>query len=339
MSVNIIIKKGISAFNSGCGLFYMLEHYRLADKAFVLMYHRVLSRDSSHDIYVQPGMFVTDKTFDRHISFLREKYQILSLEKLIEKKSQNENLSGCCAITFDDGWRDNYTDAFPVLKKYQVPVTIFLATAFIGTNSLFWPEEICWHLEQHSLVDATANKSFPVLKFYNEIEKYASDNRDMFLNKVIEYLKVYSPDERNAVLEYFRGMGTLQQDFTRQMLSWEEADEMRKSGLIEFGAHTARHEILDQLPISKVRTEISQSKKDIEQRLGVTVTTFAYPNGNYNEDVVKILDEGDFVGAVTTRKGFMGKHTPMMEIPRIGVHEDISCTIPMFQGRILMEKF
>jgi len=69
------------------------------------------------------------------------------------------------------------------------------------------------------------------------------------------------------------------------------------------------------------------------------VTTFAYPNGNYDENVQHVLQECVFAGAVTTKKGFLGRDTPLMEIPRIGIHEDISNTIPMFRARILLEKF
>lgn len=339
MTVGIIIKKGLSVFLSRCGLFSALGHYRLADKAFVLMYHRVLCQDSSLDTYVQPGMYVTSKSFDSQVSFLKKNYQILLLEELIEKINRNEKISGCCAITFDDGWRDNYTDAFPILKKHNAPATIFLATALIGTNKLFWPEEICWHLDRHPLTrDAGATGASRVPTFLNEIGKYSSHNRELYLNNVIEILKRYSPDKRNKVLDSFRERSKRPYP-SRQMLNWEEAREMIKSGLITFGAHTARHEILDQLSISEARTEISQSKNDIEQKLGVKVRTFAYPNGNSNESIQNILKEYDFVGAVTTRKGFLSRNMPLLEISRIGIHEDICNTVPLFRGRILLETF
>jgi hypothetical protein len=73
--------------------------------------------------------------------------------------------------------------------------------------------------------------------------------------------------------------------------------------------------------------------------VGGKIKTFAYPNGNYNENVMKVLRDCNFECAVTTRKGFLGPETPLMEIPRIGIHEDISNTVPMFRGRILLEIF
>jgi len=339
MTTGIAIKKGISALMSACGLFSILESYRVADRAFILMYHRVLRHVDPHGINVQPGMYVTSRTFERQISFLASTHQILPLEELIGKANRNESMGGCCAITFDDGWRDNYTEAFPLLEKYRVPATVFLATSFIGTNRLFWPEEICWLLEhQHTLKNKPVDDPVAVQIFKREIKEYRSETRDKFLDNIITSMKRRSPVERNQVLDYYRKCST-GSDISRQMLNWEEVDEMQSSGLITFGAHTVKHELLDQLPLSDVRTEIFQSKTDIEQKLGVNVTTFSYPNGNYTEDIVKMLNEFDFAGAVTTRKGFLGHQTPRMEIPRIAIHEDISGTIPMLQGRILLETF
>jgi peptidoglycan/xylan/chitin deacetylase (PgdA/CDA1 family) len=335
----ILLKKWISAFLSDSGLLSVFSYFHLKNSAFVLVYHRVLCPDNSPDIYVQPGMYVSDKSFESQVAFLKKKYQIIFLDEMIEKIKNNDKLGGFCSITFDDGWVDNYTNAFPILKKFQACATIYLATDYIGAQKLFWPEEICLHLERECLTREKIPINFPhVLMFYNDIKKHISLKKDSYLNKVIEVMKGYLPYERNNILEYFREMG----DFSyhsSQMLSWEEVDEMKKSGLIKFGAHTAGHEILDQLPISVARDEILKSKKAIEQKLGVKVTSFAYPNGNYNENIKKVLQENDFSGAVTNQKGYLIRGTSLMEIPRISIHEDISNTVPMFIGRILLEKF
>jgi len=335
-SAKMTIRKYLTSFLYGCGAFAALDKRRMYGNALVLMYHRIIDPNDPHGIYAQPGMYVTPNSFDRQISFLKSKFRILLLEELVDKIKRNEMVGGCCAITFDDGWLDNHTNAFPILKKYQAPATIFLATDFIGTNRLFWPEEICCYF-QHNPAGRHAIDASPsqVLKFLREIEGFGSENRDFFLDSIIGVLKEYSPVERKTILKYFQRMYKFQ-DMPRQMLSWEEASEMSESGLIAFGAHTAGHEILDQLPISEAKDEIIRSKEDIECRLGVKVTTFAYPNGNYSDNIQKLLWECGFVGAVTTKRGFLTNDAPLMEIPRIGIHEDISDTIPKFWGRILL---
>ena len=339
MTTNIIIKRTLCAFLSASGIFAALGRHRLQRRAFVLMYHRVVDPLDQQELHTQPGMYVTHSSFERQMLFLKKKYRILFLEELIDCIKRNENIGGCCAITFDDGWRDNYVHAFKILQKHHVPATVFLATAYVGTKRIFWPEELSHYIEEplkgHNLL---LNSSSPVFRFQREIEKHAGAEKAVFLNNAIEILKGYSPGERTTVLEYYRGMSTTR-ELPRQMLSWQEVEEMSMSGVVTFGAHTTEHEILDQLPLSKATRAISQSKDVIEHKTGSDVGMFAYPNGNYNEDILKTVRECGFIGAVTTKKGFLKQDTPLLEIPRIGIHEDISTTTPLFWGRILMERF
>jgi len=303
------------------------------------MYHRVLSPEELQDEYVQPGMYVSLRTFEKQIAYLKTNYRILFLEDLFEDVNRKENTEGCCAITFDDGWRDNRINAFPILKKYKAPATIFLTTGFVGTGRIFWPEEICSLLQLHPLKRHILHTlSPPVSRFHVELEKNPQNGHDGLLDKAVEVLKGFSPGERNAVLEYYRGLGN-PGEVSSQMLSWEDVTEMAKSGLVRFGAHTVGHEILDQVPPEIARSEISQSKEEIEGRLATRVAAFAYPNGNLNRDISEAVKDCGFDCAVTTRKGYLAKDTPPFEVPRIGMHEDVSSTIAMFRSRIIFRNF
>ena len=315
------------------------EQHTLSGKAFILMYHRVLNSVNSQNTYVQPGMFVTTASFEKQIIFLTDRFEVVFFEDLVEKVLNGGNIGGLCAITFDDGWRDNYTEAFHILKKYRIPATIFLATGFVGTDRMFWPEEICYYLERN-MIDKPASDSTPpsYIRFSKEISSHNKCLREAFFERSIEILKGYSPGDREQILGCFRDM-LKNEPFSRQMLSWDEAREMYSSGLVRFGAHTVNHEILDQVPLQKARDEITKSRTDIEQHIGGKVSTFAYPNGNYTESLRNILTENGFNAAVTTRKGFLGRGIPLMEVPRIAIHEDVSSTIPMFRSRILLRKF
>jgi peptidoglycan/xylan/chitin deacetylase (PgdA/CDA1 family) len=336
---NILLKSIISNVFSLTGIFAAIEQHCLNNKAFILMYHRVLKQVDLQRRQVQPGMFVSTNSFVNHIAFLKDRFEVVFLEDLVEKFLNEEDIGGLCAVTFDDGWRDNFTNAFPVLEKYCVPATIFLATGLVGTDRMFWPEELCYYLKRNK-VGKSAFDSAPssYIRFSEEISRYHQCIRETFFDRSIEILKGYSPGDREEVLGYFRGI--LKADpISRQMLSWDEAREMLSSGLVRFGAHTVNHEILDQIPLQKARDEISKSRADIENNLGGRVSTFAYPNGNYTESIRKILTESGFNAAVTTRKGFLAHGIPLMEIPRIAIHEDVSNTIPMFRSRILLRKF
>ena len=114
---------------------------------------------------------------------------------------------------------------------------------------------------------------------------------------------------------------------------------MQKNGLVSLGAHTVDHIYLDQVEPETARLEISSSKQIIEDRLGVPVTLFAYPNGNYNPLIIGMLEQSGFLGAVTTKRGYVDKNTPLMEMPRISMHDDVSKTIPLFFSRLLFRFF
>jgi peptidoglycan/xylan/chitin deacetylase (PgdA/CDA1 family) len=339
MKAGIALKKGVAAFLSLSGIHSLMECFCISNKAPILMYHRVLA--ASHDLpyFVHPGMFVTPVTFEKHIVYLKKRFNIVFLEDLVNKIVNKENIDGCCTITFDDGWLDNYTDAFPLLCKYQVPATIFLTTGFIGTNKLFWPEEICYYLDQF-LVKKPTHMSTPTSfkQFTEEMGRYSHCDREAFFDRAVEKLKGKVPDEREEILNCFRSIYSTS-PFSRQMLSWDEAREMLVSGLVRFGAHTDNHVILDQVTDTTINEEITLSRDKIQKQLGVRVKTFAYPNGNYNEAIHKKLVLNGFAAAVTTHKGYFGPETSLLEIPRIGIHDDVSNTIPMFRSRILLQKF
>lgn len=339
MKGKMILKRMVSDLLSFSGILSLAERFSCSGKAFVLMYHRILPSAADQTYFVQPGMFVKASSFEKHVEFLKDRFKVVFLEDLIEMILKGDELDGYCAITLDDGWRDNYSAAFPVLKKYRVPASIFLATGFIGTSKMFWPEEMCCYLARY-ISGKQASKYTPpaLIRFNKEIGRYAQDREDVFFDSAIETLKKFSSGEREEILDYFRGLfGT--GPIPRQMLNWDEAQEMLSSGLVRFGSHTVNHEMLDQSPLEKARDEITKSSEEIECHLGGKVSTFAYPNGNYTENIQNILAEKGFNAAVTTRKGFLERGTPLMEIPRIGVHEDVSNTIPMFRSRIFFRMF
>lgn len=339
MGVKIAIKRKLSGLFAGTGIHGMLERFRFSDRAFVLMYHRVLDSADRQPCPVQPGMYVTTDTFRDQIRFLKDRFEIVFFDELVLKVLKGEKTGGFCAITLDDGWRDNYTNAFPVLGSCRAPATIYLATGYVGTDRIFWPEELGYYLDQGAAYGSAAGGApEPVVRFIGEIGGHRKCGRDLFLDRCIEILKKSSPAERDVVLEYFRdtaGFGPV----PRQMLSWDEAREMLDSGWVRFGAHTVNHEILDRLPPAQAEAEISESRTEIERRLGCRVGSFAYPNGNRSGSIVKCVADSGFIAAVTTDKGFLDRGTKLMEVPRIAVHEDVSSTIPMFRSRILFGKF
>ena len=108
---------------------HFLSH--VTGKVVILMYHRVIPPDEVASTYVQPGTYVTPDTFERHLQFLAAHFELLTFPELLAKWDAGgwNPASRYCAVTFDDGWIDNYRYGYPLLRRTGVPATIFLPTA------------------------------------------------------------------------------------------------------------------------------------------------------------------------------------------------------------------
>lgn len=312
---------------------------KLNGRAFVLMYHRVVTAKESMDVPVQPGMYVSRETFERHLVFLSRSFKVVHLSELLELLLMGRNLSGYCAITFDDGWLDNYVHAYPLLERYHVPACIFLATGFIGSNRMFWPDMVATYLyAARTKADMTRRAKDLVGDIRLERGLRETNLCETISDRAIEFIKKLSEEERCAILEKVE-QNIFGNNRIRFCFNWEEAKEMYESGLVSFGAHTVNHVLLDHADMQRVQREIEESKASIRENLGVETTLFSYPNGNYSQSIIDILRNNGFTGAVTTKKGYLGTDTSPYETPRISIHNDVSADISRFKARIAVSHF
>jgi hypothetical protein len=110
-------------------------------RLYILMYHRVDTR--SYPFFED---VVYPKDFEMQVCFLKKNYHIVDISQLDSIESCQTNDKDCIALTFDDGYRDVFNQAFPILKKYNVPATVFLATGYIDTHKLLWYDRLSWIL-------------------------------------------------------------------------------------------------------------------------------------------------------------------------------------------------
>jgi peptidoglycan/xylan/chitin deacetylase (PgdA/CDA1 family) len=335
------IKRFCAQAASTLGLLEHLSRLRLQHQAFILMYHRVVKNAETTQTFIQPGMYVHCNTFQQHLQYLRRRFSVIGLSELAERLESGKRVGGCCAITFDDGWLDNYTNAFPVLQKLGMPATIFLATDYIGSHRLFWPETVSYYL-RHPDFYARASKHPALMRLVlatAEQKGRRKKSATAFVDDAIAQLKKLAPSTRQGVIHLLQSMlGPVPTD-ERLLLDWEQVRKMHSSGIVDFGSHTAGHVILSQVPLDHARDEILKSRIAIENQIGTRPSFFAYPNGNYTRALVSELKSQRFVGAVTTRRGWVEAGTPMHEMSRIGMHEDVGCTLPLFRTRLLIDQF
>jgi peptidoglycan/xylan/chitin deacetylase (PgdA/CDA1 family) len=279
----------------------------------IIAYHRV----SEVDDYPWSLTPVTPKEFEQEIRYLSHKYHIISLDDLVTYSDKLKTLPPKTAVvTFDDGYKDTYRNAYPILKKYRIPATVFLTTGHIGTGKLFWWDKVgyvIWKTESNTI-------DLGELGIHH---LNSASSRLQMSNTVITTLKQFSIKKRDELINGMvvsNGVDIPPNLGEKLILSWDEIKEMSKNG-ISFGAHTVSHPILSRLSLEAASKEILDSKKHIEKELGQEVTTFCYPNGepgDFSGDIEGILKSNGFKCAITlSPAAFVSPTSRIYELPRI----------------------
>jgi peptidoglycan/xylan/chitin deacetylase (PgdA/CDA1 family) len=304
----------------------------------ILMYHRILPKLDQRAQLEEPGMMVAPETFRMHMSLIKQHFDVLSLSEWIKRKHSGQALPArCCAITFDDGWADNYEFAYPVLQEFNLPATIFLVSEMVGKNQLFWPERLARMLTDIALTcpEQWNHPSLAWIKNMTLSYGFTTAPPDQEqLSEIIDQVKKFQDNEIHAHIDTVEKDLRLNDKPLPSLLSWEQVAEMSASGLIEAGSHTSRHIRLKAgLDEETVKQEIIQSQSQIEEQLGKSVDIFCYPNGDYSPRAVELVKQ-NYQCAVTTSKGWNTVHTDEHLLHRIGLHEDISADKTAFFARL-----
>jgi peptidoglycan/xylan/chitin deacetylase (PgdA/CDA1 family) len=259
----------------------------------ILIYHRVVTH---HDSLSIPGVDV--KTFEQQMAHISKNFNVLTVEDIVACVDAGKSIPmNALAVTFDDGYRDNYVNAFPILRKYRVPATIYLTVDCIGTKKPLWFDQV-FHAIKHTQI-----KTF---HFRGTGEKLGLNGENEKQNSslaILAFMKRLDPEARDREIESLHSQLKVVPEFTSDsMLNWGEIQEMLDWGM-RFGAHTLSHTILTRIPWMRARRELFQAKKIIEERIGQEVLTFAYPNGtleDFNQSTMELVREAGYRAALTT---------------------------------------
>lgn len=329
---------------------YYLSHHSLIHfkgKIIILMYHRVVSDRELDDYFIQPGMYVNHNVFEKQIKFLKKNFTILSFEEFLQHKKGNRlnPKDRYCIITFDDGWLDNYIYAYPILKDHQVYATIFLPTDFIGTKRWFWPDQISFILKQYydtSIPKERKDRMMSVLSRY-------INRKDLLTAEKIHILGDEEKEEIDLVVEKFKDLPEkdtyeiisemsevlgVKIPNSKAVVDWAMIHEMSLNG-ISFGSHSCSHSILTKLKAHEVKKELHESMRVLKGKKINYVNVFAYPNGNNNDEIQKLINESGYAAAVTTTFGAEGIYLKnLYGLKRINIHNDITTNLPLFNFHI-----
>jgi peptidoglycan/xylan/chitin deacetylase (PgdA/CDA1 family) len=276
----------------------------------ILTYHRV---NDEADLYF-PG--TPTAVFAQQIDYLRRCYQIVDLHQILAGGPIPER---AVCLSFDDGYLDNFTHAFPVLKSRRVPATVFLATGFIGTGRVIWHDEVfhAFRTNRKVLLD------WPGTAFHN-LPLTSVTDRIQTMEGFLEFIRSLDPSDRDAtiaILQERLAVGPLTGNGKRLMMNWDEAREMSRQG-ISFGAHTVNHTLLSTVSGQDLYEELEGSRSALQENLGLVPRIFAYPNGrleDFGPDSVELLHALGFRAAVTTVPGVNNAASDLFRLSRINI--------------------
>jgi len=326
------------------GILNVYKKIKLRNKAVVLMYHRVLPHEIKTRSFSHDGIIVDKTTFEKHIHFLKSNFKVLSLKEFrlgIENKTPFKSCS--CLITFDDGWRDNYTWAFPVLGRYELPAVIFLSANYIESTDQFWQErlsellfDVCRLSREQPDISA---KYYIVLDKYNfnKVLTLSGEELRSAIHEITGQCKKYSYDYIEKMISELSAAANAiisKKENHDTFMNWNQIKQMANAG-ITFGSHTVSHKILTKLSAEEAQKEIAESKKNIEDNLKDAVIAFSYPNGNYNKDIIELVKSHGYAVAFSTENGHVSAADDPFTVKRINIHNDVTKNIPMFLSTIL----
>ena len=291
-------------------------------KIRILMYHGV-GRQQTDFRLDDPCLVTSTENFEKQVKFLSKSYNIISLADFANHiKKKIPFLPHSLIITFDDGLKNNFINAFPILQKYNATATIFLMSGYMGTSKITWYEKISYFINKISLAEFVEEfkRKFPDYGIL--MQKINQNDQLMFIVSMFKY-KI-DDKERNSFIQglFSKFKITIDQEKLKDIfLSWEEIRKMDEAGIM-FGSHTSTHPVLSMLNYENASREIVESKKIIEAELDKNINLFAYPYGDkdsFNSNIKEILINNNYSCAVSTIEGFNNPNSDLFELKRICV--------------------
>lgn len=283
----------IARMCAGAGLTRILECMPKRRVLMILNYHRI--GNAAETPYDSGTFSATADEFDGQIAYLKRHFHMATLDEVLAMVRGEMTLDAAVLITFDDGYLDNYTLAFPILSSHRVQGVFFLPTSFVGTGRLPWWDAIAYTVK-HSR-RRVIRLAYPAPATF-DLQQEGVGNAIM---RVLWLFK--QPSMRDAVR--FRAEleaacdASCPEDTERCFLNWDEARQMMGAGMA-FGSHTHTHPILAKLSREQQQDEVSRSRAILERELGTRIDVLAYPVGaphTFSTDTVHALTHTGYQAA------------------------------------------
>jgi peptidoglycan/xylan/chitin deacetylase (PgdA/CDA1 family) len=308
----------------------------------VLVYHRV-----SRAVADPQLLSVTPEHFAEQLDFLSRRFRLMRLGDLIAATREGVPPAGAVAITFDDGYADNFLAAKPLLERAGVPATVFVASGYVASGRPFWWDELERLLLRPGRLPSVVTVEIGAEPLYWELGNDAvytprraaecaawtvldvgePGRRQSVYRALCSRFRVLDESERERVLERVRSIAELDDGADLEAprpLTPEELRRLADGGLVEIGAHTITHPVLSQLPVERQQEEVGGSKRQLEEALSRPVTSFAYPYGapaDINDTTLSVVRTAGFDRACANVPARIRRGTDPFRLPRVLVRD------------------
>ena len=340
MDIGIIkyfIKNRLANFMYNFGFSKLYLKKKMKQSALILAYHRIRPKSYIESNMLMNGMYISTEAFESQISWLKNNYKVVPLADIINDISHKiQWQTPRCAITFDDGWKDNYDYGFPILIKHNLPATIFVIGNYIGKS-----EPNCYDTF-FEIVCSAASFQMEIITSIPIIDNFLKQNDVVDIKEKarlsINMLRKLSYRDFRKACEslnnnYYRHLNTNHLNKKYSMLSFNNMREMAKHK-IDFGYHSKSHFMLTKIPNDKLKDEIAIPDALFAKHNINIKRFFCYPDGQLNKRIISLLTKSGYIGATSLISGFNSINTNPFALKRFNLHEGNSSTIPLFLATI-----
>jgi len=262
----------------------------------ILAYHRVAELRDTPTVDAR-SVSATPAGFLRQMEHLARNYHVISMLQLLNRVENGIPLpKRAVLITFDDAYSDFAYAAWPTLKRFGLPATLFVPTAYPGRNELVFSWDRLYQAFRGTARTELWVEPLGRLPLSNAEEKRRA------LRKVQDHLPTVSDDEAMILVEFVCAQLAKRRVYSGSVLTWDQLRQLAKEGLT-LGSHTRTHPVMIRVTPDRMREEIRASQADLKREIGTALPIFCYPNGNHNDAVVSILKEEGIRLAFTTLSG------------------------------------
>ncbi len=318
-----MLKKSILNFLVKTNAFAALR-YKNRTRVPILTYHRFSFENNT---------FSTSQiALESHLKYITKHYEVISLQLLTEKILNKEpTRNKTLVITIDDGYKDVYDIAFPILKKFAVPATVFAVTDFLDKKTWIWTDKARYLLINTKLDSVNfniASKDFSfklgdktsrinyAAKINSELKKLSTEDRDLNIEKLANLLNVKLPDLPDENFSSF---------------TWDNAREMENNG-VTVESHTVSHPILTNVSDEVLKNELLESKFRVQTELQKDADLFCYPNGNCSSREFLAVESAGYKSAVSTELRLSKTTDNIFSLPRVDCDSDMNRFIQSTSG-------